>query len=215
MVDSIRNSVVIARAQISSSISQASILVAGHISAELDGDVQNTANGSLLLSRGWADIRSGHGTMVAAPEGIGGANELRLGGLTFINAPAPQAPAAFPGALAAAMGLGSSRSVKVPDLPLGPLPVHPLAGRIEMNGILHGPPTDKSPTAIRLHALAPRGIVFRFQDRVHVAELNQPIVDEDANAVEGLRGWKLACMNEKMALLVGPQANAVLRLEKK
>ena len=57
--------------------------------------------------------------------------------------------------------------------------------------------------------------MFRFQDRVHVAELNQPIVDEDANAVEGLRGWKLACMNEKMALLVGPQANAVLRLEKK
>jgi hypothetical protein len=179
-----------------------------YVSAQLDGQPRDAANGSLIISRGWADVRSGYGTMVAAAEGIG-AGQLRSG--IYINAPAPQV--AIPAAVAAALGETGSRSIKIPDLPLDPLPVHSLTRQIEITGILHVTRTDASPIAL-LQGTA-RGILFRFENRIHVAEIGQPIVDEDGNPVERLRNWKLACLNGKMALLTGPDGNAVLRLDKK
>jgi hypothetical protein len=103
----------------------------------------------------------------------------------------------------------------VPELPLEPLPVHPLAGRLEMVGIIHASRPAPLILGRDQQLFGPTGLVFRFEERTHVAEVGQPIVDESGQGVTGLRDWRLANVNSRFAVLVGPDDNAVIRLEKK
>jgi hypothetical protein len=107
-VNVVRESVIIARGVITvNGFSQASIVVAGTLIkiAQFDGQPGKTEGGSVIVSRGWVEFGStAYGTIVAAPEG---ANLNSTQNVTFINT-------AMTG-----RDRGGSKTVKVPDLPLG------------------------------------------------------------------------------------------------
>jgi len=129
----------------------------------------------------------------------------------FINAPVPM-PA---GNGFAAVRDNGSRSVKVLELPLEPIPATSATSRFTILSVLHGQRAAPAALPGRMdQVFAPRGIVFRFDDRTHVAEIGEPIVDDEGRAVESLREWRLSCVNSRFALLVGPESNAVIRFAK-
>ena len=108
-----------------------------------------------------------------------------------------------------------TRSINIPDLPVGELRAHPLARQIKLLGILHAEHSEQRGFGLEQQIAGPMGIVFRFEDRTHVAVLGQPIVDEEGQPVEALRNWKLECLDSRFALLSGADADVVLRMEKK
>jgi len=122
-------SVVVARGAITfHAPSETSVLVAGAAVNlnRFDGQKQNLANGSVIISRGWADLVEANGSMIAAREGI---TVSRMEGAVFINAPVPQ--------IFASRSREPSKSVRAPELPLESLPVHPLSAKIEVLGVMH------------------------------------------------------------------------------
>ncbi len=227
---SVRNSIILATGNVDASqldncvvvaagairvqmMSATSVLIAGVYvkSGQFDGKPGNNSNGSLIITRGWADIGSGYGTMVYAPEGI---TFERSTGAIFINIPVPQPP---PGRIPIPRPAdNSAKSITVTDLGIEPLPVHPLASRIAVLGVLHGEVAEGSRFGRVERSFGPKGLLFRFEDRKHVAETGQPIVDEEGQAVDHLRNWKLASLNSRFALFTGTDGTAaVLRVEKK
>lgn len=204
--------VIVARGVVTIQMASSNCVIVSGVFVDLgqyDGMPGNATNGSLVVSRGWAEGRTGYGTIVAAPEGI---SFGRTDSAIFLNAPVPAGPA-LPGGI----NIGrdkASRSVNV-DLPVEALPNHPFAGRITMLGVSHGPHHVAGILGRDQRVFGPRGIVFGYEGRTHVAEVGEAIVDEEGNAIESLRDWRLSCVNSKFAIFVGPDGNAVLRLEKK
>jgi hypothetical protein len=207
--------VIVARGVITVQMSSANSVIVGGVYIKLgryDGVPNSTANGSLIVSRGWADTDNTYGTLIAAPEGI---SSGRLHSAIFLNARVPAGGLAAVGIAGANNARQSgSRSVKVADLPLEPLPVHPLAARLELGGIVHASRPAQLLPGRDQQVFGPTGLVFGFEERTHVAEVGQPIVDEAGEAVTHLRGWRLANVNSRFAVLVGPEDNAVIRFEK-
>jgi hypothetical protein len=204
---------IVARGAVTLSMSSSNSVIVSGIYVKLgqfDGRPNSAANGSLVISRGWVDAANTYGTMIAAPEGI---SMGRPHNATFINAPAPVAPAGF--GFVGNAGEATSRSIKVPDLPLEALPVHPITSRIEITGVVHANVISMQVFSREQRAFGPSGIIFLYEGHTHVAEIGQPISDEAGNEVESLHGWRLGTVNGKFALLVGPDHNAVVRLEKK
>ena len=206
-VESVRGSVIVARAAITvSGLSAYSVFVGGAYVrvAQFDGEPNKTYNGSLIASRGWADIETAYGTIVAASKG---ATIRRIHSATFINAPVPDqirpiAPNAAP------------RSVKVPELQLESLPLHPLAAEIDIVGVVCTEPAPVGRVSILRKNLVPVGLVFRHSGRRIIADLAQPIVDDVGNPIEALRDWKLTYVNENLAIFSSGPTDAVVRIEK-
>jgi hypothetical protein len=213
-VGRVEECIIVARGAVTTTMASSSSIIVSGVYIKLgqyDGMPQDTNNGSLVVSRGWADVVTAYGTLIAAREGI---TVGRPEGVTFLNAPVPAPPNV------GGIPLGrenNSRSVKVPDLAIEPLPEHPLTSRIELVGVSHSVHSAVGGGFLRREqrVFGPRGIVFRFNERIHVAEVGEPIVDEEGQPVEGLADWRLSCIGPKFALLIGPEANAVLRLERK
>jgi hypothetical protein len=128
--DSLEGCVVVARGAISAARSSRCVLLAGaYVKVGTDGQPSKADNRSLIITRGWANIQSLHGSIIAAPEGvtIGGIPD---GGI-FINATLVMSSSIL------SAEINRSRSVKVRDLPLEDLPVHPLARRLAMIGVIY------------------------------------------------------------------------------
>ncbi len=206
-VESVRGSVIVARAAITvNGLSAYSVLVGGAYVrvAQFDGEPNKTFNGSLIASRGWADIETAYGTIIAASKG---ATIRRIHTATFINAPVPdQIGPIAPNAAA--------RSVKVPELQLESLPLHPFAAEIDVVGVVCTEPPPAGRVSILRKNLVPVGLVFRHSGRRTIADLARPIVDDVGNPIEALRDWKLTYVNEKLAIFSSGPTDAVVRIEK-
>jgi hypothetical protein len=170
-----------------------------------DGQPGSTENGSVILSRGWVTIAGSYGSIIAAREGV---TVSRPHGTLFVNTEVPKqrvSNSAVP-----------SKSIQVADLSLERIPEHPLANRVEISGVVTLP-DEASP--LRLTLLRqwqdPTGVVFRFQGRRYVAGLQKPLVDESGEEVQGLKGWKLSHVDEKIAVFSTDEADAVLRIANK
>jgi hypothetical protein len=215
-IESVRGSLVIARGAVTvRGTSAYSIIISGaYIRIGMyDGDRRDRAKGSLLVSRGLAQIDAGYGTLMAAPGGA----RYGLGGATLtdgvlINTAPLAVPPRAPGVIRPTF-----KSVQIPDLPLEALPVNPLSARIDIVGILNA-----QNAALRLAGILPPrlasepiGAVFRLGGRRYVAELDQPIVDESGVEVEDLRGWKLSFVEPELVIFSTADADAVVRIEPK
>jgi hypothetical protein len=204
--------VIVARGAVTAHASSAnSVIVAGALVklGQYDGNPGNTTNGSLIVTRGWADLGAAYGTMVVAPEGI---TVGRSEGAIFINSPVPQ-PAVLLGGVPAVARDRGSRSVKAPDLALEALPSHPLGQKVNVTGVLRGEAPAGAGAFSRVRN--PTGctaLVFRFEGKKYVADMGEPIVDEAGHPVPALRGWKLGAIGHGRAILSGPDADAVARL---
>jgi hypothetical protein len=212
-LSTVKDSVIVAKGAILiSRLSSSSVMISGICvkTSSFDGQPADTANGSLIVSRGWVEIGgTAYGTLIAAPEGIRVVG--RTQGAVFLNTPVPMPPGGLalrPAGIAAFHK--DSRSVNV-DLPLGSLPLNRLGQLIEIKGILHGQRAVPGIGGRVQEEFGPSGIVFQYEDRLHVAELDKPIVDEDGKAIESLRGWKLTAVMSKFALLRGSYDYAVIR----
>jgi hypothetical protein len=129
-VDRLEDCVIIARGAVDvRSTAQNCVIVAGAFAkvSRDGGDFGREAPGSLIVSRGWAEVQSANGSIVAAPEGATiGSSQNAL----FINA-------SFAG-----RDRGGSKTIKVPDLPLEAMPAHPLSNLIKVQGVVHVDGTD-------------------------------------------------------------------------
>ena len=180
------------------------VIVSGtYITSSHDGEPGGGGMGSVLVSRGWLDIRSAHGSILLAGEGL---TTERSENAVFVNRGLPEPVDRFP-------RHNGSRSVKAPDVPLEPLPVHPLSGKIKLLGMIqqqHDPAARLMPT----RSAPVGGVVFRFGERRYVADLNEPIVDEAGQAVEGLGNWKLTFATDRLAVFGKGESQAVVRLDR-
>jgi hypothetical protein len=198
----VENSVVVARGCVSATMARGSLIVAGsYVQLSMAGAPNGAPeDNNLIVTRGWADVRSAYGTIFVAGEG---ATTSRAQDCIFVNAepPAVRLPA---------IRANTTRSVKIADLPLEPLTVHPLSARIELLGMIQtrddGPLPNRSEMQ---HA----GIVFRFDGRRYVADIGKPIVDEAGTPVESLRGWKLTHAAGSTAVFDNGAAEAIVRAQ--
>lgn len=197
-----QDSIVIARGAVTVSGAKNSIIISGtYITSSHDGDPGGAGAGSVLISRGWMNVGSANGSTLVAGEGmIVGRSTDAL----FVNSPLPQEDGPF-------ARHTNAKAVKATDLPLEPLPRHPLAEKITLISLIQGQPAPTGrPSPTRNSPAA--GAVFRFADRRYVADLNQPIVDEAGQAVADLQGWKLSFAGDKLAVFAKGDAQAVVRI---
>jgi hypothetical protein len=221
-ISHVENSVVIARGTIKiESGSGNCVLVAGigFKGGERDGGGRSGL-GSVVVARGWAELASSaDGTIVAANAGVSHPDNLGLSRLTnsiFINAPVPQVGLRGRGFGGVARDNGN-RSVRVANLPLEELPVHPLAAKFKVLGVLHtvvkvqpGVLAPRSMTGPR-----PTAIVVQYEGRRYIADLDQPVVDEAGQPQPALAGYRLTTIATPYAVFSKPDADLVLRVEGK
>ena len=222
VLGSIQNSVVVARQLIVINSYSTNCVFAtgiGFRGGEYDGDGQ--AAGSVVVSRGWADLGGqARGTIVAAHEGVAAGE---ISNVTFVNAPVPP-----PGALRGRGGFGvgalaaprdnGSKSVRVPDLPLETMPIHPQAAKFKVLGILHTmvkPPPGALIARRELPGVKPTGIVLQHEGRRYIVDLNQPLLDEAGAPVAGFSDYRLVEINGQFALFSKPDVDLVLPIGSK
>jgi hypothetical protein len=197
-----QDSVIIARGAVSVMGAKNCVIVSGtYITSSHDGEPGGGGMGSVLVSRGWLDIRSAHGSILLAGEGLA---VERSENAVFVNRALPEPVDRLP-------RHNGSRSVKAPDVPLEPLPVHPLSGKIKLLGMIQQP-ANPAGLMMPVRGGPVGGVVFRFGDRRYVADLNEPIVDEAGQPVEGLGNWRLTFVADRLAVFGKGESQAVVRL---
>jgi hypothetical protein len=194
-----RDCVIIARGVVTASGAKNCVIVAGTaVVGTHDGDAGIVTGGSLIVSRGWVDVTSAHGSLIAAQMGM---TVGRSEGARFFNAEVPPPLNGFD-------RHRDSKSVRAVDLPVESLPIHPLAARMRFLGTVQAEVPEDAISRTRRNA---SGVVFRLDDRRYVADLGEPIVDEAGEPVEPLRDWTLIHASERMAVFRGGEAEAVIR----
>lgn len=165
-----------------------------------DGESRNPANGSVIITHGWVDMaRGGSGTIIAAQRGgYAGLEEDTL----HVNWPLASRPRS------------TTKLVMVPDLPLESSPPHPLAAQLKCESALWVDVKKdiQRRSLLRGGAREPFGVVFRYNDRRYVAELDRPITDEAGQPVEGLKGWQLSYVANPLAVFTKDSADVVVRI---
>ena len=220
--------VIVARGAVKLQRSEYSVIAAGLlVEIGTDGRANDAANGSIIASRGWARLQRAYGSIIAAPEG---ASVESPQDTFFLNA------AIVNGGFGRSDGI-EAKSLKVPDLPLEPLPANPLAKQLQAVGIIRPDAGQRSsipggmiadgraavgaPAAFgagfgRGGAAAPPvvdlGIVIRYDGRRYVAPIDQPILDEAGQVVEALRDWKLVQRTGSLAIFSSPTGDLAVRL---
>jgi hypothetical protein len=89
---------------------------------------------------------------------------------------------------------GGSKSVKVKLALLGSLTNDPLSKKIEILGIVR-----------------PDGAVFRYGGKRYVAEVGQAVMDESAEPVADLKGWRLSHVGDGVAVFANDNRDAIMR----
>jgi len=190
-----------------------SVIVAGAlIDAKTDGIGfgPKPGGGSVLISRGWAQFGEGaFGTIVAAPEGITLSKNLRSADVRFVNSPLPLPPADN---LDKVLDV---KSVRVPDLPLERLRMHPLADKLSVRGVVYGETTATTAFGGTRAAMGPTSLLLQFEGQRYIADRRQAILDEAGAPVAALRDWQLACITSSLAVLTSPDSVVVLRTDTK
>jgi hypothetical protein len=207
-----QDSIIVARGVVKTSGARNCVIVAGsYIGTEFDGEPGGRGGGSLLVTRGMIDTRTAYGSTLIA--GLG-TNVERSEGAIFVNQPVPVDLQPF-------RRHQEPRSVEIANLPLEPLPKVPLAEKLILLGTVVTPPPPPQPLAGgRLPLPRPTsrggnftGAVFRFDKQRYVADLNQPIVDQAGQPVEGLAGWELSFATDRVALFSREGSDALVRID--
>lgn len=222
VVGVVRNCVVVARGVITIDVASSNSVVVAGIGVQCARDGGQREVGSVLVSRGWVQTSDrATGTVLAAHEGI---ETSGTSGAIFVNAPVPQPPvvAGGRGFGGGRVGFGQpqhdgSKSVRVPDLPLEALPVHPLAAKLKLQGVLH---TVVKAEAGRLTARSrtgalPTALLMQYEGRQYIADLHQPITDEAGVPASALAGWRPIAINKRYVVFSRSDADMVLRWEGK
>lgn len=195
-----RDCVIIARGVVTASGARNCVIVAGAaVIATHDGDSRNPDSGSVIVSRGWVDLASAHGSILVGQAGV---TVGRSQGARFLNAEVPKALDGFD-------HHRDSKSFTALDLPVESLPIHPLSVRMKFLGIVQAQAAQDDPLSrVRQQA---SGVVFRLDDRRYVADVGAPIVDEAGKPVESLQSWTLSHASERTAIFRNGDAEAVIR----
>jgi hypothetical protein len=139
-------------------------------------------SGSVVLSRGPVDIAHATGTMLFAHDG---ATISHAHGATFIDT-----------FVQTGGGREGCKEAKLPaEVRLEPRTKHELESKIAVIG-----------------AVKPKGIVFRFEKKRYVAELNAPIGDEAEQPVAALKDWQLVLVGDSWAVMTDGAVDLPLRL---
>ncbi len=216
-VESAESSVIIARGAVIAARTSASVIVSGiYVKIAADGQAAvrgENAKGSLVVSRGWANVERIDETVLATKEDalVG----MMMTGGIFVNA------TLVLGSSSVYTGERRPKSVKVRDLPLEDLPDHPLSKRLAFVGIVYPEALDSSRSARLLMAMAgretappqPTGLVFRLDGKRYSAELNKPILNQAETPVSELADWKLSYLDNDLALFSSSGADVPLRIE--
>ncbi len=178
------NCIIVARGVVSVPHCNNSLIVSGTlVEIAHDGNgIRNPAGGSVVLCRGGVDISHATGTMIVAHEG---ASVSHAHSATFLGGE-PQTSHRD----------AACQVVKLPpDFPVEPRLAHAWEKKIAMLG-----------------AVKPKGIVFRFEGKRYVAELNSPIVNESGEKVAALEGWQVTFVGDEMAALSDGRVDIPFRL---
>jgi hypothetical protein len=207
-IESAEGCVIVARGAVRLQQSSYCVIVSGLcVEVSSDGQPNDTANGSIIATRGWASLRIAYGSFVAAPEG---ATVESPRDVFIVNA------AIASGEFESA----SAKTLQVPDLPLEPLAENPLRAQLKVLGIVRpdtapivraGPPFGR-PRGGAPPPPADLGIVVRFGGRRYLAAIGQPILDEAGRVVEPLRDWQLATLTDSLAIFSSSASDLALRL---
>jgi len=209
IADTAEGCVIVARGAVELQNSAWSVIVAGaHVTiASHDGQSPSSKNGSLIATRGRASLQTAYGTVLYAGEGAAIQSSRNA---VFINA------------VLVGSSRDRSRSVKVKNVALEDLPVHPIAARIQILGIIYPealdsselPPAPFQPGAQQKQPPELTGIALKFDGRRYVAEIGKTIVDEADQPVAALADWKLSYANKALAIFSSDDADAVVQIEK-
>jgi hypothetical protein len=205
------NCVIIARCVASVQQPRGCLIVAGvYCDSDIDGEPRTRAGGSLIISRGFANVGTANGSIIVAPLGL---TSNRLVDALLVNTPPPQPSREnaadrriIPGRQVI------PKSVDIADLPLERMFEHPLVAKIELLGLFE--PNVPPPLRFGRPEERPQAIIIRFENRRYLANLNQPILDESERPVEALRDWKLAFASRQMAIFSNGDSDAVVRMQK-
>lgn len=177
------NCVIVARGVVSIAHCSNSVIVSGTaVEISHENGIRAMGPGSMVLCRGRVDIGHSHGTFILAHEG---ASVSHAHATTFFG-PEPTTSHRD----------GDCKVIKLPiGFPVEPRVTDPFEKKIEILG-----------------AVKPKGVVFRFDGKRYVADLNQPIMDEGGIAVAGLAGWKVTFVGDEMAALSNGQVDVPFQL---
>ncbi len=175
------------------------VIVAG-TEARLGFDgVRDPKEGSIIITRGWADVEHSNGSKIVA-----------LGGVIFGH---PEKTVLINSVIAGPTGpLADFTNVRVPQLPLDELPIHPLTRRIAVLGLVNPPKLQDQISRLRLE---PKGIVFTFDDQRVIAFLGHSITDGAGHQIQGLENWKLIYIGSAVAVFSDGTSEAIVPFEKK
>jgi hypothetical protein len=205
-VDVVRNSVIVAGGVIKvHGFSQGCVFVAGTmvIMGDHDGSGGRDETGSVVVSRGWADLgERAQGTIVAAQKGI---SAVSTEGAVIVNGPLPAPQRGAPIDI-------RGRSVRVADLPLESHVIHPLSTKIKVTGVMHGPVKTSASQGGRV-TVGPAAAILQLDGRRYVADLRQPILDEAGQPVGALANWKLQAITTSQAIFCKADAGIVLPID--
>jgi hypothetical protein len=196
--------VIIARGTVQLMKSEWSVIVAG-VQVDLttsDGKVGERQNGSLIATRGRAQMQGAYGTVLYTGEGA--------------TVSGPQL-AVFINAAIVGNATTLSRSVRIKNFPIDDLPAHPFAERLKFVGLISTRPveTGRFASLQEGNAASPfYGVAFEFDDRRYVADVGEPILDEADQPVPALADWRLSYANDWLAVFSSDDADAVVRIEK-
>lgn len=169
-----------------------------------DGQPNDAFNGSIIATRGWVSLQSASGSIVA---GLEGATVESAQDACIVNA-----------AIARGDSNIGAKTLKVPDLPLEPLPANPLRARLKVVGIVRADTTPAVPVRPAFGgrgggpAPVDLGIVVRYDGRRYLAAVGEPILDEAGRVVEPLREWKLALVSGSLAIFSSATGDIAVRL---
>ena len=213
-VEQVEGCVIVARGAVVATQAVNSVIVAGaYVKVAADGQYGKSATGSVIISRGLANVARIHGTILAAGEGAI-VESIPEGGI-FVNA-------------AVIMGTTISatrrrpRSIRIRDFPLEEAPVHPLSKQVEVVGVVY-PEVMTTELSYRRAAAVligrdsappgPTGLVFRLNGRRYAAEVGKPIVNQAEEVVAELADFKLSYLDDEVAIFSGADADAMVSVQ--
>ena len=198
--------VIVARGPVKMDVSENCVIVSGVFVdiTKFDGQPSSASNGSVIASRGWASVRVGVWLADRLP--LRACPHRVARGAQFVNA------------VLVGLDRGGSRTLRVPDLPLEPLPAHPLAQAIKFQGIVRA---DGGKYSVRTPVIAADGsetsghlgIVFRHGERRYVAQPDKPILDEAGQPAAALRDWRVTLITPTLAIFSNGTSNVAVPLE--
>jgi hypothetical protein len=192
-VKSATDSVIVATSTTSVIAANRCLIIAGvYAHVAFDGELGGPANGSVIISRGSARIRSAEGSSIVAPMG---ASVDRADGVHFINTPVPM------------MLDGTSQSSKAQNLPVDAFVNHPIGQKLAFVKVGESAVKKKDP---RFAEEVYDTLIFEFNRQRIIASPHNVILDESGNPFMPMVGWKIEYISPSVAIIRKNEQQAIV-----